>query len=255
MRFEAIERIQILPGPHVPVGIGRANAYRATGISDYSHDVIVKSISDERLAAELLCTTLARALGINTPRPFLAEVEEGHAIAFASEAIRYGQSVFRLDDEMVARLVNEPWHPAAAALDIWVGIEDRIPANLIAIGKRFAIIDYDDGFQRLHEADTPTRGELARLGGINLSEFDRQRRLRNMEHAILGKSFDWEELRIAMPNNLSRSLAGWIDRYIQMLQERRSYLGRLFRVELNIRQSDLFARTEGTHHERHGRKN
>ncbi len=253
MHFDPVERIFILPGPHEPVGIGRAQAFRANGIAHATYPVIVKHLPAERLAAELLCTTLARALGIRVPRPFLADVEGQHALAFASEVDRLAQPVRRLDDDMTARLVNEPWYPAASALDIWAGVEDRIPANLITIGKSLALVDYDDAFQRLQGPHTPTRGELARLGLADLSEFERQQRLRRMEAAILGEEPDWQALRQAMPADAPDGLRSMIDRYIEMLQHRRQYLQQLFRAELNIRQHDLLVQAEETHHERHGK--
>ena len=109
----------------------------------------VKFLDDRQLVNELVCSQLARTVGLRVPRGFLATVEradyptarmfagnaETHRSAFAVESLAHPSLLrrIRLEGDQWRYRLKEKWSgwTAAASFDEWVANGDRHEGNLL----------------------------------------------------------------------------------------------------------------------------
>lgn len=113
------------------------------------------------IVAELLCTVIARTLGLPAPEPFVIVVEPGMlpgstCIAPATRQICVGTrdiggqtfaQLIRADAPTAAKLLSSWEHlMPVTALDEWLANPDRNMGNLLYVAQTIHIIDHADAF-------------------------------------------------------------------------------------------------------------
>ncbi len=248
--FEPVQLGTLLPGATV-AKIGRHKPLDGVVITnDGELSAIVKILEPRKLLTELCCTTLARGVGLPVPPPILVKVSSQHypnldfrqdVLAFGSVRTNYPNygSYFNSKDSAERALKKWPKLVDCAAFDLWLGIEDRIPNNLLFDGSnKFCLIDFDDAVAPHLAPETVTRGELSRCASQGLSEIELHR-LRQKMSITIANAPDIDLLYHAIPTGSFTEGSKILAQLLKFLQDRVPHMHRIITTNLGIKQLDL----------------
>ena len=212
----------------------------------------IKLLDLNGIVKEALCWALARYLGLPIPQAYfvsanpddLPGTKPGNSenLAFGLETT--GILTRRIENRSAVQNLLENWKFVlqCGVFDEWIVNGDRIPNNLLFIGKDdFVLIDHDEALQSYVSVESHSQSEILRRLGKDRTESGR-RALVDQAGFFLRRiqSLDWGRIQqMVVHANVSEIQLNMFSTHIEFLQQRASALPEIVPLSLGIKQMRL----------------
>ena len=209
----------------------------------------VKLVDERSLSIELICALIGRELSLPIPQPYLVRIPaqtiptvSQETMAFGLEEVNIPSSTIQDDELMKQSILNWSSLVSCAAFDSWIGNSDRVPNNLLFVGKDdFQMIDHGDALPSYLLSETSPNNKLIQyLKDINITELSKQRVLKDLlEVSQKFHNIDLAKVHRKIVKSNNSIPHETVQSLLNTLHNRLESLVDIYKTQLDIRQRDF----------------